>query len=79
MKLTRKICEDNEKGAIPSVASVLDSETKMIPVRAQAGHWTARSATQGEGWPGLAGPARTVSAQQSPGIKNFSSIFQTFY
>jgi hypothetical protein len=36
-------------------------------------------AAQGEGWPGLVGPARWASAQHNFGIKKISFNFQIFY
>jgi hypothetical protein len=67
-KLTRKIHEDNEKGAIPTVASVLDSETKMILVRTRAGHW-ASSQCAGPGQKGK-WERRSAGSASGPGWAN---------
>jgi hypothetical protein len=67
-KLTRKIHEDNEKGAIPTVASVLDSETKMILVRTRAGHW-ASSQCAGLGQKGK-WERRSAGSASGPGWAN---------
>jgi hypothetical protein len=41
--------------------------------------WVTCWSAQGEGWPGLAGLSRWVSAQHSFGIKKLSFNFPIFY